>query len=122
MFEKITDQLQKMGQPAGELFTLSTETIKRVTETNANLVKGMLDDTLNFAREATNASKPAQFMELQKAYLESMQENLSAAAQAVFSELSNAQEKASELIKGSVEKAQTASAEILGSATSGKQA
>ena len=29
MFDKVSEQLQKMGQPLGELFTLGTETVKR---------------------------------------------------------------------------------------------
>jgi phasin family protein len=113
MFDKMTEQFQKMGQPAGELFSLGTETIKKVTEANVALVKGMVDDTMKFAREVTSVSKPADFMELQKAFVESMQENVSSAAQAVFSELSNAQEKAGEFFKGSVERAQAATAETL---------
>ena len=55
-----------------------------MTETNANLIKGLLDDSLDFAREATNASKPTEFADLQKAYLESVQENVGAAAQSVL--------------------------------------
>lgn len=117
MFDKVSEQLQKMGQPLGELFTLGTETVKKVTETNANLIKGLLDDSLDFAREATNASKPTEFADLQKAYLESVQENVGAAAQSVFGDLSNTQEKASETVKQVAAQAQTVLGELFSSVT-----
>ncbi|MBK8972443.1 MAG: phasin family protein [Hahellaceae bacterium] len=117
MFEKVSEQLQKMGQPMGELFTLGTETVKKVTETNANLIKGLLDDSLDFAREATNSSKPNEFADLQKAYLESVQESVGAAAQSVFGDLSNTQEKAAEFVKSATEQAQSAFTELFSSVT-----
>lgn len=103
MFETITEQFQKLGQPAGEMITQGAEALKKISEKNTALFNELVDDTVNFAREASNQSQVSDLIELQKNYATAVQAKLGAAARDSWTDLVGSQEKASEFVKSATE-------------------
>ena len=99
MVDKIQDQLKDSMQPFAKMAEVNMTTLKDVVEKqNATFTK-LLQDSTSFAEKAGQQKDITSFVEIQKAYLESMQETLTESAKQTHTLVTEAQQKVGEVLK-----------------------
>ena len=103
MLEQINDQLKESMKPVTELATLNLNTLQELAEKQNALFTTLLSGGVSFAETASQQKDVMSLAEAQKAYLESLQETVTAAAKETYTLVSSAQAKAGEMIKATSE-------------------
>lgn len=99
MFNNVMEQFQTASKPFADLFTLSAETTGQMLRKQGEFVSEVFADSCEFTKEVLSQRDVSSVAELQKQYLESMQEKATANGQFVYNELTEVQEKSAELMK-----------------------
>ncbi len=103
MLDKMNEQLKDSMKPVTELATLNLNTLQELAEKQNALFSTLLSGGVSFAETASQQKDVMSLAEAQKAYLESLQETVTAAAKETYTLVSGAQAKAGEMIKASSE-------------------
>lgn len=100
MFEQFNDSMKDAMKPVTDLATLNLNTMQDLAEKQNTLFSTLLSDGMAFVEKASQQKDVMSLAEAQKAYFEGFQETLTEAAKTNYSVLSEAQQKAGEMLKG----------------------
>ncbi|MCV6624827.1 MAG: phasin family protein [Cellvibrionaceae bacterium] len=106
MFEQVNEQIQKSLKPMSELASVNAKALEQLASQQNALFTGLLNDGVNFSQSLTEKQDVNAMVEAQKAYLEGVQEKIVAAAKETYDVISDAQEKAGEVLKVAAEEVQ----------------
>ena len=99
MSDNFQDKLKDSMQPFAKMAEVNMTTLKEVVEKqNATFTKLMQDST-SFAEQAGKQTDINSFVEVQKAYLESLQSTLTESAKETQTIVTEAQQKVGEVLK-----------------------
>ncbi|GEM_PF-6729585 len=99
MSDNIQDQLKNSMQPFAKMAEVNMKTLKDVVEKqNATFTK-LIQDSSSFAEKASKQSDITSFVEVQKAYLETLQSTLTESAKETQTIVTEAQHKVGEVLK-----------------------
>jgi phasin family protein len=101
MFDQFTEQFQNSFAPVNELVNVNVKAAEQLAQQQAALFTGMLNEGVAHAQNLATQKDVAAVVEAQKTYAENVQEKVVAAAKDAYSVVTDAQEKAGELLKGS---------------------
>ncbi|MEM0909747.1 MAG: phasin family protein [Pseudomonadota bacterium] len=99
MFEQLNEQLKESMKPFSELATLNMTTMQEVAEKQNALYTKLLNDGVSFAETAGQQKDVMSLAEAQKAYFEGLQETITETAKETYTVVSEAQQKAGEMLK-----------------------
>lgn len=100
MFEQMNEQLKSAMKPVSELASLNLNTFQQLAEKQSALYSSLVSEGMAYAEKATQQKDVTSFVEAQKAYFETLQTSVTDAAKDSYSVLTEAQQKAGELLKG----------------------
>lgn len=100
MLEQMNEQLKASMKPVTELATLNMSTLQSLAEKQNALFSTLLSSGVSFAETASQQKDVMSLAETQKAYLESLQETVTNSAKETYTIVSEAQTKATEMMKG----------------------
>ncbi len=99
MFEQLNEQLKESMKPFSELASLNMSTMQEVAEKQNALYTKLLNDGVSFAETAGQQKDITSLAEAQKSYLEGLQETVTESAKETYTLVSEAQQKAGEMLK-----------------------
>ena len=99
MLNDVFEQFQTASKPFTDLLALSTETSGQLLRKQGEFVSELFTESFEFSKDVMAQKDIGSIAELQRKYLESMQERATANGQQVYSDLTEAQEKTMELVK-----------------------
>ncbi len=111
MFDNIFEQVQTATKPMTELVTFGTETAEQLFKKQSEFTSEVVADSVEFTKGVLAQKDVNGVIELQKSFLESMQEKATANGKELYDELTEVQEKSSELWKDMFSKAGEAATE-----------
>lgn len=100
MFEQMSEQLQTAMKPVSDLATLNMTTMQDLAEKQNALYKELMSDGMSFMESAAQQKDIMSLAEAQKAYLEGFQEKVTESAKSSYAVITEASQKAGEMIKG----------------------
>lgn len=99
MLDKILEQSQKALLPANELVALSTKAFEEAAEKQKTFLSGLVNDSMAFVKELSSQKDFSGVFEIQKSYMQNVQDKMVAASTEVYEIMNSNQEKAGELFK-----------------------
>lgn len=99
MFEQLNEQLKESMKPFSDLATLNMTTMQEVAEKQNALYTKLLNDGVSFAETAGQQKDVMSLAEAQKSYFEGLQETITETAKETYTVVSEAQQKAGEMLK-----------------------
>lgn len=99
MFEKMVEQAQSAVKPMSDVFALNTEVMEKLAEKQASFFSDLMNDGVTYAKDLAEQKDVAGFYDLQKGYFESLQTKFVSTAKDSYTLISEAQEKAGEMLK-----------------------
>ncbi len=106
MLEQITEQLQKSMQPITEITNINVKALETLASSQQDLFKTLLEAGTAFAQNAGGQKDMESAVESQKAYAQSLQETIVAAAKNAFGVISAAQEQSGAILQNAVTEVQ----------------
>jgi phasin family protein len=100
MFEQMNEQFKTAMKPMSDLASLNLSTMQSLAEKQTELYSTMMSESMNYFEQLSGKKDVMAVAETQKAYVESMQEKMADTAKSSYSIMSEAQEKAGEMVKG----------------------
>ena len=100
MIEQFNEQFKNAMKPMTDLATLNMSTMQELAEKQNALYSSLLSEGMSYFEKASQQKDLMALAETQKTYMESVQSTMSEAAKSNYSILSDAQQKAGELMKG----------------------
>ncbi|WP_218309240.1 phasin family protein [Alteromonas antoniana] len=100
MFEQMNEQFKTAMKPMTDLATLNMNTVQELAEKSNALYSSLLSESMSYFEKASQQKDLMALAETQKAYAESVQETMSEAAKSSYAVLTEAQQKAGEMMKG----------------------
>ncbi len=110
MYDQITEQLQKTLKPVTDLTNINVKTLEVLAEKQQNLFKTLLDSSTQFTQTAASNTDVNAAVEAQKAYAQTLQETIIAAAQDAYGVISSAQEESGKILQNVVTEVQAQAA------------
>lgn len=110
MYDQINEQLQKSLKPVTDLTQINVKTLETLAEKQKELFSSLLETSKTFAENAQGNTDVNNAIESQKAYAQTLQETIVAAAQDAYGVISEAQEKSGEILKEVVSEVQAQAA------------
>lgn len=108
MFDQMNEQLQKSLKPLTDLATVNAKALEQLASQQSTLFSTLLNDGVEFSKGLGEKKDVNALVEAQKTYLEGMQEKIVAATKESYDVISEAQEKAGEVLKVAAEDVQAA--------------
>ncbi len=108
MIDKVNEQLKKAMQPIEDLVSANTQALEKLASQQAELFTGLFEDSISFAQGATELRDLEGLVEAQKAYASEVQEKITTAAKDAYDVISEAQQKAGEVLQQAASDAQEA--------------
>lgn len=108
MFDQMNEQLQKSLKPLTDLAAVNAKALEQLASQQSNLFSTLLNDGVEFTQGLSEKKDVNAVVEAKKTYLEGMQEKIVAATKESYDVISEAQEKAGEVLKVAAEDAQSA--------------
>lgn len=99
MFDKINAQLTESMKPVTELATLNMTALQTLAEKQSELFSTLLSGGVSFAESVSQQKDVTSVAEVQKEYLSTVQETVTAAAKETYTLVSDVQAKAGEVVK-----------------------
>lgn len=99
MLDKMNEQFKASLKPVTELATLNMTTLQTLVEKQNALFTTLLANGASFAETAAQQKDAMSLAEAQKAYLASLQETITDSAKETYTLVSDAQQKAGEMMK-----------------------
>lgn len=103
MFEQFNEQMKTAMKPVSDLAALNLTTMQDLAEKQNTLLSTLLSDSMAFVEKASQQKDVMSLAEAQKAYFEGFQETVTDAAKTNYTIISEAQQKAGEMMKGFAE-------------------
>lgn len=100
MLDQVNEQLKESMKPVTELATLNMSILQALAEKQNTLFSTLLSGGVSFAETASQQKDVTSLAEAQKAYLAGLQQTVTESAKETYTLVSDAQTKASEMIKG----------------------
>ncbi len=100
MFEQFNEQMKTAMKPVSDLAALNMSTMQELAEKQNTLYSSLLSEGMSYIEKASQQKDIMALAETQKAYLETVQETMSDAAKTSYTIISEAQQKAGEMLKG----------------------
>ena len=100
MLDKIFEQTQAAFKPASELATLNAEIMQEALDKQKAFFSDMLTDGMSYAKELSSQKDFSGVYQVQKNYMETMQEKWIAASTDAYNMFTTSQEKAKTVITG----------------------
>lgn len=100
MFEQMNEQLQSAMKPMTDLATLNMSTMQSLAEKQNELYSSLLSEGMSYVEKVSQQKDMMAIAETQKAYMETVQEKMTETAKSSYSIMSEAQQKAGEMVKG----------------------
>ncbi len=98
-FGKFSEQLSSAQKPVGELVAINAKALERLTQQQADLLSGLLDQGVTYVEGVGAVDGISSVVELQKAYVEGLREQLAGSAKNVYAIFAETQEKTGEVFK-----------------------
>ncbi|USE37971.1 phasin family protein [Endozoicomonas sp. SCSIO W0465] len=117
MFEQITEQYQKSMKPMSELADINAKVCEQLLQKQTGLITRMIKGYVNYAQSAGHPDDVSGVMEAQKAYVESLQDNIVTTAKDTYAVITEAQEKVGELMKDAFTEAKESVADVTSKAS-----
>ena len=102
MHDQLNAQIQKSLKPVTDLTTINVKTLETLAEKQKELFTSLFNTSQAFAEGAKTNTDVTNIIEAQKAYAQTLQDTIVAAAQDAFGVISEAQEKSGEILKEAV--------------------
>jgi len=103
MFEQMNEQIKTALKPMTDLATLNMNTMQSLAEKQTALYSTLLSDGMAYVEKAAQQKDVTALTETNKAYLASLQETLTEASKGTYSLVTEAQQKATDMLKGLAE-------------------
>ncbi|MEG3765838.1 phasin family protein [Alteromonas sp. 14N.309.X.WAT.G.H12] len=100
MFEQMNEQMKTAMKPVTDLATLNMSTMQDLAEKQNALYKSLLSEGMSYFEKASQQKDLMSLAETNKAYVESMQETMADVAKSSYAVITEAQQKAGEMLKG----------------------
>lgn len=100
MIEQINEQFKNAMKPMTDLATLNMSTMQELAEKQNALYSSLLSEGMSYFEKASQQKDMMALAETQKSYMEAVQSKMSEAAKSNYTILTDAQQKAGELMKG----------------------
>jgi phasin family protein len=107
MLEQMTEKFQSAMKPATELATLNMSTMQTLAEKQNSLFSTLLSDGMSFVETVSQQKDVMSLAEAQKAYFEGVSEKVTESAKSSYEVITEAQQKAGEMMKGMSEEMAT---------------
>lgn len=101
MYEKMSEQAQATMKPMSDLWTLNSKIWQEAAEKQRAFFTEMLNDNIAFTKELGSQKDFSGVYQVQKSYLEGMQEKMLNASTEAYEFITTAQERASDVLKSS---------------------
>ena len=105
MFDNVFEQVQSATKPVSELISYGSETAEQLFKKQSKFANEIVADSVEFTKGVVTQKDINSIIELQKSFVESLQEKATANGKEVYDELSSVQEKTNELLKDLFSKA-----------------
>jgi phasin family protein len=99
MYDRMSEQAQAAFKPMNDLFSLNTEFMKEAAEKQRNFFNDIMNDSIAYGRELGSQKDFSGVYQVQKSYLEGMQERLLNASTDTYEFITKMQERASEVVR-----------------------
>lgn len=99
MIEKFNEQLQTAMKPVTDIASLNMSTMQDLAEKQNALYSSLLTEGMSYVEKAAQQKDLMALAEAQKAYFETVQETVTDSAKSSYAVVSEAQQKAGELLK-----------------------
>ncbi|GAB2189371.1 phasin family protein [Sessilibacter sp. MAH2] len=100
MFDKIVEQAQTASKPFSEMMTINAEVLEKFAEKQTSLLTGVMNDSIEYAKDLASQKDLAGIYETQKSYAEGLQEKMMTSAKETYALMTDTSEKMSELFNG----------------------
>lgn len=99
MFEQMNEQFKTAMKPMTDLATLNMSTMQELAEKQNTLYSSLLSEGMAYFEKASQQKDVMALAETQKAYMETLQETVSETAKSSYALLTEAQQKATDMLK-----------------------
>ena len=99
MFEQMNEQMKSAMKPMTDLATLNMSTMQDLAEKQNALYSSLLSENMSYFEKASQQKDLSGLAEMNKAYVETIQETVTDAAKSSYAVISDAQQKAGEMFK-----------------------
>ncbi len=100
MFDKIVEQAQSASKPFSDIMSINAEAMEKIAEKQTSLITGVMNDSIEYAKDLAAQKDLAGVYETQKSYAEGLQEKMVSTAKETYALMTDTSEKVSELFNG----------------------
>ncbi len=94
MYEKMSEQMHANTKPMSELFALNSTIVQEAAEKQRQFFTEMLNEGMNFSKELSSQKDFSGLYQVQKSYLEGVQEKMLNASTDAYEFLTSIQQRA----------------------------
>jgi len=113
MMNDLFEQFQTASKPLSDLVSFSTESTGQLLKKQGEFLGEVVTDTYTFSKDVMVQRDLTAITDLQKRYLETMQEKATANGKELYGELTEIQEKSADLVKEMFTKASETATEAV---------
>jgi phasin family protein len=99
MYDQFTEQTQSLFKPLADLVSLNTKILQEAAERQKSFFTDIVNDNVAFTRELGAQKDFSGVYQVQKSYLEGIQEKMLNASTEAYEFVTSAQERAGEVVK-----------------------
>lgn len=107
MFDQMNEQIQKSLKPLSELAAVNAKTIEQLAEKQTSLISSLINDGASFGNQISKQQDVGSVINAQKEFWEGVQKKLLDTGKESYELISNAQEKASDVFKSTIQEAES---------------
>ena len=101
MYEKMSEQAQSAFKPIGDLMAINSQIMQEAAEKQKDFFTDMLNQSIGFAKELGSQKDFSGVYQVQKSYLEGVQEKMINASTDAYEFFASAQERAGDAVRSS---------------------
>lgn len=99
MYDKMTEQAQSALKPMSDLFSFNSKVMQEAAQKQQSFFTDILNDSLAYTRELGSQKDFSGVYQVQKSYLEGVQEKMLNASTEAYEFFTSVQEQAGDLVK-----------------------
>lgn len=111
MYNQFTDQLEESVKPLTELLKISVSATEKLAKQQSEFFTAALNNNLAFTQSLLGQKEITGMLNVQKEFGEELQEKVVAATKEAYATVTEAQTKATEIMKGSFAQVEKAASE-----------
>lgn len=112
MYTQFTDQVEESVKPITELLKISVSATEKLARQQTEFFTAALNNNLAFTQSLLGQKEVTGILNVQKEFGEDLQEKMVAATKEAYATVTEAQTRATEIMKGSFAKAEQAASEV----------